>query len=109
MFGEFFIEKIFFFFKKMPISTTPPTDTHPNEFLAESNIDDFNFDQLLNDITKAEDALNELDGRLNNFNAKIDAMLLSSDSSQKKSCENNALPNANENLDKSEKSDPENK
>ncbi|CAG8816836.1 21155_t:CDS:1, partial [Gigaspora margarita] len=73
-----------------------------------SNIDDFNFDQLLNDITKAEDALSELDGRLDNFNAKIDAMLLN-DSSQNKSCENNALSNANENLDKSEKSDPENK
>ncbi|CAG8767460.1 27385_t:CDS:1, partial [Racocetra persica] len=76
----------------MPISTTP-TDAHSDELLAESNIEDFNFDQLLNDITKAEDALNELDGRLDNFNAKIDAMLLNSDSSQKKSHENNASSN----------------
>ncbi|CAG8783191.1 15908_t:CDS:1, partial [Dentiscutata erythropus] len=73
------------------------------------NIEDFNFDQLLNDITKAEDALNELDGRLDNFNAKVDAILLSSDSSQKKYCENNASLHATENLDKSEKSDPKNK
>ncbi|CAG8613394.1 14947_t:CDS:2 [Racocetra fulgida] len=73
------------------------------------NLEDFNFDQLLNDITKAEDALNELDGRLDNFNAKIDAMLLNSDSSQKKSYENNASSNVIENLDKSETLDPENK
>ncbi|CAG8593334.1 4785_t:CDS:2 [Scutellospora calospora] len=72
----------------MPISTTPPTVTHSDDFSGENNIEDINFDQLLNDITKAEDALNDLDGRLDNFNAKADAMLLNNDNNdsfQKKS------------------------
>ena len=57
--------------------TTPPTN-HSElsaDLLQDENFTDLNISEILEDFDKAEGALNELDGRLNSLNAKIDALL----------------------------------
>ncbi|CAG8553802.1 6357_t:CDS:2 [Funneliformis caledonium] len=55
------------------------TSTNPSELSAEllqdENFSDLNISEILEDMDKAEGALNELDERLDNLNAKIDALL----------------------------------
>jgi hypothetical protein len=63
----------------MPGTASPKSPTNQSELSVDSIIDenysDLNINEILKDMDKAEGALNELDGRLDNLNAKIDAML----------------------------------
>src|SRR3954452_6644797 len=63
---------------KMP-GTTSPNPPNQSELsadlLQDENYADLNINEILKDMDKAEGALNELDGRLDNLNAKIDALL----------------------------------
>ena len=78
----------------MPDTTTSPKpSTDQSELsidlqLQDENYAELNISEILKDIDKAEGALNELDGRLDNFNAKIDALLEEqSKNTEKKSSE----------------------
>ena len=59
--------------------TSPKPPTNQSELsvdlLQDENYADLNINEILKDMDKAEGALNELDGRLDNLNAKIDALL----------------------------------
>ncbi|EXX79949.1 hypothetical protein RirG_000690 [Rhizophagus irregularis DAOM 197198w] len=60
----------------MPGSASPKSPTNQSELSVDSIIDEnLNINEILKDMDKAEGALNELDERLDNLNAKIDAML----------------------------------
>ena len=63
----------------MPGATSPKSPINQSELsadlLQDENYADLNINEILKDMDKAEGALNELDGRLDNLNAKIDALL----------------------------------
>ena len=63
----------------MPGATSPKSPINQSELsadlLQDENYADLNINEILKDMDKAEGALNELDGRLDNLNAKIDSLL----------------------------------